>query len=104
MNTAVLQEILAKIDPAAAKAFVLEVRRVFGALATPVGAAGTPPEAPGNVDYTTAQVTAGRPAGGWLSDAEVRNVAQRMTEAIAAEQWEKGLTIAIAFLATVAAA
>lgn len=95
-----IEQVAQQMDPAVLQNFLKEIARIFDALVVPPAAAGAV-RMPGGVDYTTAQPSVGQPAGGWLSDGEVRGAAQRMTEAIAAEQWVQGF-VALARLIAMA--
>ena len=77
-----------------ARQFVLTIERWIEMGVIPPGSKGAAPEV-GAVDYGTAQVGSVGPAGGWLSDGEVKAVAQRMTEAISAEKWFDGFVFAM---------
>jgi len=77
-----------------ARQFVLTVQRWIEAGLLPPTKVGAGP-VPGRVDYGTAKIGSVAPAGGWLSDAEVKSVAQGMTEAIAAEKWFDGVKFAV---------
>ncbi len=77
-----------------ARQFVLTVQRWIELGLLPPTKVGAGP-VPGRVDYGTAKIGSVAPAGGWLSDAEVKSAAQGMTEAIAAEKWFDGVKFAV---------
>lgn len=95
-------DVVKRVDADAARAFVGAARRVVEALlveAEQVQQTQTPRVR----DYERAALPREAPGGGWLSVAELRATAQRMTEAIAAEQWTDGFVAAVRLLAAVGA-
>ena len=86
--------IIERLDAGTARAFVSAARHVIDAMlieAQHVKQAQTP----GAVDYESAGLSREAPAGGWISDGELRRTTQQMSEAIAAEKWTDGAVFAI---------
>jgi len=86
------------IDAQTAQAFVTAARHVIDALlieAARVDQTCTPEPR----DYESATLSRAAPPGGWLSHAEMRETAQRLGEAIAAEKWTDGVVLALRLLA-----
>lgn len=86
--------IIDRLDAQTARAFVSAARHVIDAMlieAEQVKQAHTPAAR----DYENASLSREAPAGGWISDSELRQATQRMSEAIAAEKWTDGVVFAI---------
>lgn len=92
-----LEAVLKQLDANAARAFVTAARHVIDALLIE-GQRVAQAQPPTPRDYTTAKLSSPSPAGGWLSDEELRGAAQRMAEAMAAEKWVEGALFAIRLL------
>lgn len=89
-----LQTFAKNIDADTARAFVTAARHVIDALlieAARVRATQTPAVR----DYDQAALSREAPPGGWLSHDELRETAQRLSEAIAAEKWTDGFVCAL---------
>lgn len=97
-----LRTLLNNIDATTARAFVAAARHLIDAMLIEterVRQAQTPaPRA-----YAEAGLSREAPAGGWLSDDELRRAAQRMTEALAAEKWVDGVVFAVKALSALGA-
>jgi hypothetical protein len=92
-----LKQLVGEIDADTARAFVEASRIVIDALLIEgerLAAADTPAAR----DYEAARLNRAAPPGGWLAPAELRAVAQRLSEAIAAEKWSDGLLCALQIL------
>ncbi|MCG3127304.1 MAG: hypothetical protein CHACPFDD_02162 [Phycisphaerae bacterium] len=94
--------IVKRIDPATARAFVSAARAVIDAMLIE-GERVRQAQAPARRDYGSAGLPADAPAGGWISDSEVRSAAQKMSEALAAEKWVEGVMFAIKALSALGA-
>lgn len=97
-----LNQIAQQITPQAARAFVSAARNVIDAMlieAERVREVSTSDR----IDYETAALPRGTPAGGWLSMEELRTSAQRLAEAIAAEKWTDGFLVAVRLIAALGA-
>ncbi len=97
-----LKRVLGQVDARTAQAFVRASRNVFDALmleAERVQEAGTPPPR----DYAAAGLSREAPAGGWLTHAELRETARKLTESIAAEKWLEGMCFAVRALSALGA-
>lgn len=97
-----LEAILSRIDTASARAFVGGARRLIDAMLIE-GQRVRQTQTPTGVDYTSAGLQADTPAGGWISDEELRGATQRMSEAIAAEKWTEGVLFALKALSALGA-
>ncbi len=97
-----LTKLLQSIDTNTAQAFVTAARHVIDALLIE-GERIQETQTPPTVDYENAELPRSSPAGGWLSHSELRQAAQRMAEAIAAEKWADGVLFAIRALALLGA-
>lgn len=86
------------LDAGTARAFVTAARHVIDALLIEA-ARVQQTQTPGATDYASADVSREAPGGGWISDAELRGVTQRMTEAVAAEKWVEGAVFAVQAIA-----
>ena len=89
-----LRMIIERLDAETARAFVSAARHVIDAMlieAEQVKQTHTPAAR----DYENASLSREAPAGGWISDGELRLATQRMSEAIAAEKWTDGVVFAI---------
>lgn len=89
---------LANLEPATISAFVRAARHVIDALLIEgqrIQSAGTPPPPR---DYATADLDRSTPTGGWLTPDDLRNGAQRLAEAVAAEKWIEGFKLAVMLL------
>ena len=92
-----LRQLLRNIDAETARAFISAAGHVIDALlfeTVRVGEMLTPTER----DYENAELSRAAPIGGWLSHEELRQTTQKMAEAIAAEKWADGVTLAIQLL------
>jgi len=92
-----IEDIVKRIDVDAARAFVHAARNIIDALlleAQEVRSVQTP----AGRDYNDAQLPRDTPPGGWLSHEEIRNTAQRLSEAIAAEKWSDGVLFTLQLL------
>lgn len=92
-----LRTLLRNIDAETARAFVSAAGHVIDALlleTARVEEALTPPPR----DYDSATLPRSAPPAGWLSHEELRRTTQKMSEAIAAEKWADGVTLAIGLL------
>lgn len=92
------QAVLASMTPENVRAFVEAARNVIQACMVElekVSAIQTPKP----TDYTTAELNASAPPGGWITDTELRNTVQKMNEAIAAERWVDGALFVIKAIA-----
>ncbi len=88
------------IDVNTAQAFVSAARRVIDALlieAERVRQTRTPAAR----DYSQAAPSREAAPAGWLSHEELRDTAQRLSEAVAAEKWTDGLVFALKALVAV---
>ena len=97
-----LRGLLENINAETARAFVSAAGHVIDALLLEqarVDETVTPPMR----DYDSATLSRSAPPAGWLSHEELRQTTQKMTEAIAAEKWEDGVTLAIGLLTRLAA-
>ncbi len=86
--------IIERLDAQTARAFISAARHVIDAMlieAEQVKQAQTP----ATIDYENASLSREAPPGGWISDSELRQATQRMSEAIAAEKWTDGVVFAI---------
>jgi len=95
-----LQNVLKSIDTGTARAFVSAARHVIDALLIE-GARIRETQAPPLRDYNAAGLSREAAPGGWLSHEELRDTAQRLAEAIAAEKWTEGLVFALKVLSCV---
>ena len=93
-----LQQILNSIDVNVAREFVKAAKKVIDAMLLETARATTEPP-PGVKNYDTAGFSREAPAGGWISDGELRRTTQLMSEAIAAEKWTDGVLLAVRVLA-----
>jgi hypothetical protein len=92
-----LKTMLDNIDENTARSMVEAVGRVFDALVIEserIQQSQTPPKR----DYNTAELSRAAPGGGWISDSNLRRAAQDIAEAVAQEQWTKGLVSAVRWL------
>ncbi len=89
-----LEELVRQIDAGTARAFVTAARHVIDALLIE-GQRAAETCTPEPRDYNTAELPRSAPAGGWLSHEELRETAQRLAEAMAAEKWIDGLIFAV---------
>lgn len=96
-----LQSLLKNVDAETARAFVGAAGHVIDALLLEL-ARVEQTVTPETRDYDGAALPRSTPATGWLSHEELRQTAQRMSEAIAAEKWVDGVTLAISLLARLA--
>lgn len=90
-------QLLQRIDREAARAFAGAARNVIDALlieAERVQQAKTPEVR----DYRSAGLSRTTPAGGWISDSELRRTSQELSEAIATERWVDGAVAAVRLL------
>lgn len=98
-----LDQILRHVNAGTAQAFVKAARHMIDALMIE-GARVRQTQTPGVRDYnTTDALSREAPAGGWLSDEELRGATQRMAESIAAEKWTEGAAAAIRALSLMGA-
>lgn len=97
-----LRMALERIDAATARAFVTAARHVIDAMLVEAGRVAQT-RTPGPVDYRSAELSREGPAGGWISETELRTTVQRMTEAVAAEKWVDGALFALRALAALGA-
>ncbi len=88
------------INADTARAFVTAARHVIDALLIE-GERVRRMHTPGPRDYARADLPRDTPAGGWLDDAELRDVTRRLSEALAAERWTDGLLCAIRVFALI---
>ncbi len=95
-----MRSVLASIDAQTAQAFVTAARHVIDALLIE-GERVQQTQTPAARDYSQAELSRATPAGGWLSHEELRDVARRMAEAVAAEKWTDGFVAALELLAVV---
>lgn len=94
-----LEMIAKQVDMGTARAFVTAARHFVDALLIE-GARVQSTATPGERDYNAAGgLSRETPAGGWISNEELRSVTQRMAEAIAAEKWVEGALFAVRVLA-----
>lgn len=96
------EAIVKRLDGETAQAFVMAAVRVVDALlmeAERIEQMRTP----GRRDYAAAELSRSTPAGGWISQSELRDAARRMSEAIAAEKWVEGVVFAMRALAAAGA-
>lgn len=94
-----MKAILRKIDAETARAFVGAARHLIDAMLIE-GQRVRQSQSPGTIDYDNASFSRSGPAGGWLSDSELRSATQKMSEAIAAEKWTDGVVFALRALST----
>lgn len=92
-----VQTLVRNIDAQTARAFVEAARHVIDALLIEAERVGQT-QTPDVTDYEHASLSRETPAGGWLSHAELRDTARRLSEAVAAEKWIDGLTCALKLL------
>jgi len=93
-----LTELVKSLDAQTARAFVRAARNVIDAMlveAARVEETHTPAER----DYNAAGLSREAPAGGWLSGGEVRQTAQKVAEAMAAEKWTEGVVLTMQLFA-----
>ena len=97
-----LKTLAERIDAGTARAFVSAARHVIDAMlieAERVQQARTPAVR----DYAAAELDRSAPGGGWVSHAELRAAAQKMSESLAAEKWIDGFVAAMRLLLLVRA-
>jgi hypothetical protein len=90
-------KVLERLDPAAVTEFVRAGRLVVQAAlyeSERVRATHTP----GAVDYNHGELSRSAPAGGWLSQDELRAEVTKLSEAIAAEKWTDGMLVMLRLL------
>lgn len=87
-----------RVDARVAQSFVRAAFNVLTAMTVEVER-GKPARPPGERDYNAAGLSREGPAGGWISDGELRAATQRISEAIAAEKWSEGFVFAIQAMA-----
>jgi hypothetical protein len=92
-----IRSALQLVDASTAKAFVSAARHVIDALLIE-GERVRQAQGPGSTDYATAELSREGPAGGWISDEELRDTTKRLAEAIAAEKWTDGVLFAVQLL------
>jgi hypothetical protein len=97
-----LRAIAERIDGPTARAFVGAARHMIDAMLIEAGRVQQT-RTPGTVDYNTAEISRTTPAGGWLSDVELRGATQRLSESMAAERWSDGVLFAFKALALMGA-
>ncbi|MGD8452015.1 MAG: hypothetical protein PVJ57_09380 [Phycisphaerae bacterium] len=95
-----LETLVKNVDAGTARAFVTAARHVIDALLIE-GQRWQAAQTPTTRDYTTAELPRDTPAGGWLAHEEVRDTAQRLAEAVAAEKWRDGVVCAVRLLSLV---
>lgn len=95
-----LEMIARQVDMGTARAFVTAARHFIDALLIE-GQRVKTTATPGGRDYNAAGSALSRetPAGGWISNEELRGATQRMSEAIAAEKWVDGAVFAARVIA-----
>jgi hypothetical protein len=93
-----LEGVLRKIDMNTARAFVSAARHVIDALLLEKQRVQQT-QTPTPRDYNAAELSRAEAPGGWLSDGELHETAQRLAEAIAAEKWMDGLVFALQMMA-----
>lgn len=91
-------KIIERIDPATARAFVAATRNVIDALLLE-GERVRQAQGPAVRDYAAAELRRDAPAGGWISDEELRATGRRLAEALAAEKWVDGFAAAVKIMA-----
>ncbi len=89
-----LQTIIGRLDAGTARAFVSAARHVIDAMLIEAEQIKQT-QTPGAMNYESATLSREAPAGGWISDAELRRTTQQLSEAIAAEKWTDGAVFAI---------
>lgn len=89
-----LETVLKQIDEQTARAFVQAARHVIDAMLIE-GQRVAQASGPKARDYNSTHIEATTPAGGWISDSEVHELARRLSEAIAAEKWVDGIVFAV---------
>ena len=92
-----IEDAVKRIDVDAARAFVHAARNVIDALLLEVEEVRSV-QTPAARDYNQAQLPRDTAPGGWLSHEEVRNTAQRLAEAMAAEKWCDGVLFTLQLL------
>jgi len=90
--------LLRQIDAGTARAFVAAARHVIDALLIEAERVQQT-QTPAARDYNAAELSREAPAGGWLSHAELREAARRMSEALATEKWVDGFVAAVKLMA-----
>jgi hypothetical protein len=93
-DQSVLEQIGGALNPAALKAFLMELRRVIDSQMIPKGTSGTEQLPPGHAKIG-APVAIVAPAGGWLSNPEVAQKNREMSEALAAGNIARGFALAM---------
>jgi hypothetical protein len=93
-----LTKLARAVDAETARAFVTAARHVIDALLIE-SARAEQTRTPAERDYESATLSRTAPAGGWLAHGELRQTAQRLAEAIAAEKWTDGMMFALRVLA-----
>lgn len=92
-----IEQIAGRIDASAAQAFVRAARHVIDAMMIEANRVQQT-QTPGHTDYASAELSRAAPPGGWISQSELNEAQQKMTEALAAEKWTEGFATAIRVL------
>lgn len=87
-----------RVDARVAQSFVRAAFNVLTAMTAEVTRA-KPARPPGQRDYNAAGLSREGPAGGWISDSELRAATQRISEAITTEKWGEGFMFALQAIA-----
>ena len=98
-----LEALVSQIDAGTARAFVTAARHVIDALLIE-GQRVAETRTPEPRDYDAAELPRSAPAAGWLSHEELRDTAQRLAEAMAAEKWIDGVVFAVKLFAVLGGA
>lgn len=93
-----LQTLLKSLDSETARAFVGAAKNVIDALLVE-GQRVDQTRTPAPRDYGAAKLSRTAPAGGWISQDELRQTTQRLSEAIAREKWIDGAAFVIQWFA-----
>ena len=98
-----LKTLLQHVDAKTAQAFIAAARHVIDAMLIEAQRIRQT-QTPGTRDYDAAELSRESAPGGWLSQEELRDTAQKMAEAVATEKWTDGLVFAIRLFTTLGVA
>lgn len=89
-----LKTVLENIDPQTARAFIRATRHVIDAMLIE-GARVEQAQTPTPRDYREQGMPRDAPPGGWISSSELRDTAQRLSQALSGEKWLDGFVAAL---------